>query len=72
MPREVLSLGPVAVLEGSDLAKSRTRPYLVACTLRLDSHPPVIGLHTHDGPDALYMPFLQGISFFLFLCFRQK
>jgi hypothetical protein len=60
-----LSLGLVAVLEGSDLATSRTRPDLVACTLRLDSHPPAIGLHTHSGPDALYMPSCKGFSFFL-------
>jgi hypothetical protein len=56
---ELLSLRLMAVLEGSGLAKSRTCPRLVdACTRRLDSNPPVIGIHTHRGPDALKKPSL--------------
>ncbi len=39
-PSELLSLGLMATLEGSYLAKSRTRPCLDTCTHRLDPHPP--------------------------------
>jgi len=52
-PSKKLSFGLVAVLEGSFLATSRTRPCLDACTRRLNPHPPLQGCRPTEDP----MPF---------------